>query len=86
MDPTSLDMTKVKRPDPDMAIAWTKTYGKGRVFYTALGDAEHVWQGRSLPEAPDRRREVDDGEVTATLMEWCRRQDNPRAFGAAPLF
>ena len=44
MDPTSLDMTKVKRPDPDMAIAWTKTYGTGRVFYTALGDAEHVWQ------------------------------------------
>ena len=44
MDPTSLDMTKVKRQDPDMAIAWTKTYGKGRVFYTALGDPEHVWK------------------------------------------
>jgi type 1 glutamine amidotransferase len=44
MDPTSLDMTKVKRQDPDMAIAWTKMYGKGRVFYTALGDPEHVWK------------------------------------------
>jgi uncharacterized protein len=43
MDPASLDMTKVTRPDPDMAIAWTKTFGKGRVFYTALGDAKHVW-------------------------------------------
>jgi len=44
MDAASLDMTKVKRKDPDMAIAWTKTHGKGRVFYTALGDAEHVWK------------------------------------------
>lgn len=44
LDPTSLDMTKVKRQDKDMAIAWTKTYGKGRVFYTALGDAEPVWK------------------------------------------
>jgi len=44
MDPMSLDMTKVEREDPDMAIAWTKTYGKGRVFYTALGDPEHVWK------------------------------------------
>ncbi|MCI0418618.1 MAG: ThuA domain-containing protein [Acidobacteria bacterium] len=44
LDPMSLDMTKVKRKDTDMAIAWTKTHGKGRVFYTALGDAEHVWK------------------------------------------
>lgn len=44
LDPLSLDMTKVKRENQDMAIAWTKTYGKGRVFYTMLGDAEHVWQ------------------------------------------
>ena len=44
LDPLSLDMTKVKRKDTDMAIAWTKTYSKGRVFYTGLGDAEHVWK------------------------------------------
>ena len=43
LDPTSLDMSKVKRKDADMAIAWTKSFGRGRVFYTALGDAEHVW-------------------------------------------
>lgn len=44
MDPTSLDMARVKHPNPDLPIAWTKTYGKGRVFYTALGDPEPVWQ------------------------------------------
>ena len=28
----------------DMPIAWTKMYGSGRVFYTALGHREEVWQ------------------------------------------
>jgi type 1 glutamine amidotransferase len=28
----------------DMPIAWTKTYGAGRVFYTALGHRDQVWQ------------------------------------------
>lgn len=44
MDPASLDMTKVDPPDRDMAIAWTKSFGEGRVFYTMLGDSEPVWQ------------------------------------------
>ena len=25
-------------------LAWTKTYGKGRVFYTALGHRDEVWR------------------------------------------
>lgn len=28
----------------DMPISWGKTYGSGRVFYTALGHREEVWQ------------------------------------------
>jgi type 1 glutamine amidotransferase len=28
----------------DMPISWTKSYGVGRVFYTALGHREEVWQ------------------------------------------
>jgi type 1 glutamine amidotransferase len=27
-----------------MPISWTKAYGAGRVFYTALGHREEVWQ------------------------------------------
>jgi len=27
----------------DYPIAWTNTYGKGRVFYTALGHRRDVW-------------------------------------------
>jgi type 1 glutamine amidotransferase len=38
-------MTKkgVKRTDNDFATAWTRTQGKGRVFYTALGHRPEVW-------------------------------------------
>ena len=32
------------RKDRDYALAWTRTYGKGRVFYTALGHREDVWE------------------------------------------
>ena len=33
-----------KRADGDNALAWTNEYGKGRVFYTALGHRDEVWQ------------------------------------------
>ena len=43
-----LDMTDLKNPgkrkDLDNAIAWTHEYGKGRVFYTALGHRPEVWK------------------------------------------
>lgn len=35
---------KGKRGDMDNALAWTNEYGKGRVFYTALGHREEVWR------------------------------------------
>lgn len=35
---------KGKRKDGDNALAWTREYGKGRVFYTALGHRDEVWQ------------------------------------------
>ena len=42
-----LDMDSVKnqgkRADKDNALAWTQEYGKGRVFYTALGHQSEVW-------------------------------------------
>jgi len=39
LDTAKTDMTKkgIKRTDGDFALAWVKPYGKGRVFYTALG-------------------------------------------------
>jgi type 1 glutamine amidotransferase len=34
----------IKRDDNDYAMAWVRQYGKGRVFYTALGHGENVWR------------------------------------------
>ncbi|HEV2295189.1 MAG TPA: ThuA domain-containing protein [Tepidisphaeraceae bacterium] len=46
LDTDATDMTKkgIKRTDKDFAVAWTKTYGKGRVFYTSLGHNDAVWK------------------------------------------
>jgi type 1 glutamine amidotransferase len=32
------------RKDGDNALAWVHEYGKGRVFYTALGHRAEVWK------------------------------------------
>jgi type 1 glutamine amidotransferase len=34
----------IRRVDDDWALAWTRPYGKGRVFYTALGHRDDVWR------------------------------------------
>jgi type 1 glutamine amidotransferase len=47
----SLDLASVppddarpdRRPDNDYALAWTKSYGAGRVFYSAFGHFDEVW-------------------------------------------
>jgi type 1 glutamine amidotransferase len=46
LDTRSLDLTKVSPSEREYPISWTKTCGKGRVFYTALGDDEAVWKDR----------------------------------------
>jgi type 1 glutamine amidotransferase len=46
VDNSSIDLNKqgVNRADRDFALAWCSEYGKGRVFYTALGHRPEVWQ------------------------------------------
>jgi type 1 glutamine amidotransferase len=45
IDNATVDVNKqgVKRADKDFAVAWTKEYGKGKVFYTSLGHTRQVW-------------------------------------------
>jgi uncharacterized protein len=44
MDDTKLDYTNKKvRPDHDFALAWSKMYGNGRVFYSTLGHTNESW-------------------------------------------
>jgi type 1 glutamine amidotransferase len=39
-----------KRKDRDNALAWTQEYGKGRVFYTALGHRDEVWRDKRFQQ------------------------------------
>ncbi len=45
LDPTKLDYNnpRVHRQDHDFAVAWSKMYGKGRVFYSTLGHTKEAW-------------------------------------------
>jgi len=45
LDPAKLDLKAplVHRTDGDFAVAYTKTYGKGRVFYSTLGHPRELW-------------------------------------------
>jgi type 1 glutamine amidotransferase len=45
LDVASVDLAAkgVNRKDKDFAVAWCKSFGRGRVFYTSLGHREEVW-------------------------------------------
>jgi hypothetical protein len=45
LDPRGLDLKAplVHRTDGDFPVAWTKTYGRGRVFYSTLGHHRSLW-------------------------------------------
>jgi len=34
---------RIHRADRDFAVAWSKMYGKGRVFYSTLGHTNESW-------------------------------------------
>ena len=46
LDTASVDLhaADVHRSDGDFALTWTRNEGRGRVFYTALGHEQGVWQ------------------------------------------
>jgi type 1 glutamine amidotransferase len=46
LDASRLDYNnnpRIHRADHDFAVAWSKMYGKGRVFYSTLGHTEEAW-------------------------------------------
>jgi putative heme-binding domain-containing protein len=46
LDTATVDLAQagVHRADRDFALCWTKPWGKGRVFYTALGHQPDLWK------------------------------------------
>jgi type 1 glutamine amidotransferase len=41
---------KVERPDNDYALAWVRSHGKGRVFYSTIGHNPYVFWDRQMLE------------------------------------
>src|SRR6476646_8474581 len=41
---------RLRRTDGDFPLAWAKTYGKGRVFYSSLGHATETWDNRDVAQ------------------------------------
>jgi type 1 glutamine amidotransferase len=68
LDPASLDLDnpKVNRQDKDFPVSWAKAHGKGRVFYTALGDREPTWKD------PRYRTHIIEG------IRWAMRLEGER--------
>ena len=52
LDVSHLDMTVplVHHHDSDFPLVWAKTYGKGRVYYSALGHDPSTWDDRAVQE------------------------------------
>jgi type 1 glutamine amidotransferase len=38
------------RADKDYVVSWTKDFGQGRVFYTALGQMDDVWHNEKYQQ------------------------------------
>lgn len=45
---SNMKVRGIKRKDNDFGVSWTKSYGKGRVFYCSLGHNEHIYWNPSV--------------------------------------
>ena len=50
LDASKLDLSnpRVHRTDKDFAVAWAKTYGNGKVFYSTLGHTDEAWDRKDV--------------------------------------
>ncbi|MEX1024719.1 MAG: ThuA domain-containing protein [Planctomycetota bacterium] len=85
----SVDVSLGSRRDRDYALSWCKPFGRGRVFYTALGHRPEVWEDERFLghvvdglawslEGPDTPLAAPDG--ARTLDEWTTPGGEPAAW------
>ena len=80
LDPNKLDYAnnpRIHRADHDFPVAWSKMYGKGRVFYSTLGHTEEAW------EDPDIRKMYFEAIKWALGMTEGSTSSHPRLAGSA---
>jgi type 1 glutamine amidotransferase len=61
----TLDKHPTEKTPGDFPIAWTREYGKGRVFYTSLGHREDVWD----PNTPEKFKRENSKEVSEAYQK-----------------
>jgi uncharacterized protein len=70
LDPAGLDLKAplVHRTDGDFPVAWAKTHGRGRVFYSTLGHAVESWDNPLIQkmyfEALRWSLRLEDADIT----------------------
>ncbi|HEY3706965.1 MAG TPA: ThuA domain-containing protein [Terracidiphilus sp.] len=69
---------RVHRTDHDFAVAWSKMYGKGRVFYSTLGHTEEAWND------PDIRKMYFEAVKWVLGMTEGSTASHPRPAGQEP--
>jgi uncharacterized protein len=81
LDPSKLDYNnpRVHRDDHDFAVAWSKLYGKGRVFYSTLGHTEESW------DDPDIKTMYFEAIKWALRMTEGSTTPHPRPLAPAPV-
>ncbi|HZR23944.1 MAG TPA: ThuA domain-containing protein [Vicinamibacterales bacterium] len=69
LDASKLDLTAplVHRTDKDFPVAWTKNFGKGRVFYSTLGHEDTSWDNPAIQQ------------MYFEAIKWALRIDTPAA-------
>jgi uncharacterized protein len=75
LDPSKLNYEnnpRIHRTDHDFAVAWSKMYGKGRVFYSTLGHTEDSW------DDPDIRKMYFEAVKWVLLMTNGSTASHPR--------
>jgi uncharacterized protein len=80
LDPGKLDYDnnpRVHRQDHDFPVAWSKMYGKGRVFYSTLGHTEEAW------DDPDIKKMYFEAIKWALGMTEGSTTSHPRLAGSA---
>ena len=84
LDTSSVDMTKpnIERKDGDFALTWVRNYGKGRVFCSALGHEDQIYDRPDMQkmylEAVKWVLGMTNGDATPRL------QVRKRSTGAPP--
>ena len=69
---------RIHRTDHDFPVAWSKMYGKGRVFYSTLGHTEEAW------EDPDIRKMYFEAIKWSLGMTEGSTTSHARPAGSAP--